>query len=259
MGAGSNLSPSSKRRKYKNPPILERIIEVQFVPAKKADFSEALARIDSAWLPDFPHKEEKRLLNYAFSVGAAGACHTHQSQHSLWRYFAPDRNYLIQAAPDLFAANDLSRAEPGWERLFPLFQERLRQYVGATNSRGITRCTLRYINEIAIAADRSIADYSLIAPSVVAKRPPGPLHVVVDLSRRETSVACTAILAFQNWTNDGEKRAKYHLHLIAEAVFAKAAMIEEAESWAVKAHDEVLSVFEGSLTQEARSLFGEIE
>lgn len=136
------------RRSYKNPPIEEAVVEIQFRSGNGEGWDLTFpGRFHALVKDEYPGKprQQKIVQHNLVLVGA----HTIQGTQSIGKVQFPstDGKKLISVGPDLLSIHTL-RPYSGWEDFFPRIQRAFQVYCDVAKPVGIVRIGLRYVNMI---------------------------------------------------------------------------------------------------------------
>ena len=134
------------RRLYKNPPVIEAIIDIR-VKVSSAPTFESLARIVEGEESHYPTRQ-LMTTNQLTVDGATGAASNNQESIG-YRYFSSDKSAVLQARRDGFAFSKLPPYQE-WELWQPEGRRLWQRYKSIVNPEGITRVAVRYINRVQI-------------------------------------------------------------------------------------------------------------
>ncbi len=150
------MPTSSARRRYQNPPLLEAVLEFQFVPGTEWD-SLFLGKIHDR-LPNFPISDTVRHASVVLDDSQIGIRHT----PDLKRFWRADRGIAVTVGPELLGVSTLpANMEEGhrWEILRDVAYTVLDEYQTVARPGMIRQVGLRYINGIPVdPADFRLGD-----------------------------------------------------------------------------------------------------
>lgn len=139
------------RRVYKNPPIEEALVEVQF--AQPSDWDLTIpGRLHEALKADYPGKlRQQKLITANVVLGSAEQLPTLSTIGGLGKVQFPteDGRRLIAVGPNVMSIHVL-RPYPGWEDFRSRIERGLRAYCGVVAPTAVARIGLRYINRISL-------------------------------------------------------------------------------------------------------------
>lgn len=163
------MGKTTRRRRYKNPPLMEAVIEFQFESAQNWD-SVNFGRIYDQ-LKNFPDVES--LFNASLEIGAERVAVGPQTE--VKRFWRKDRGMAVTIGPDLLAVSALPpRMAEGhrWESLRDVAFTIFKLYTAITKPGPVRQTGLRYINRIDVDAeafrlDRYVSDSSGLVPEAI--------------------------------------------------------------------------------------------
>ncbi len=225
---------------YKNPPLLEAVCEFKFQPP--ASWNPAVADlIYEKVQAQFPQREPMNGLSEEEPASGAKT-----------KFHRADGSALLQVAPKLLAINQL-RPYPTWLQFKKTILEAYAIYRELAQPAGLTRVGLRYINQIEIPETKiEIGRYLRGCPAGYHK-----LFLSTEFPF-ETERENLAMIIAHVPHHEGDF-SRFYLDLDYGA-FPTTTMTPEAiASILERAHDRLEQIFEASLTDETRQLFGEIK
>ena len=135
------------RRRYRNPPLLEAVLEFQFFSGAEWD-SVYLGQLYGR-LPKFPISETIRTASLVIDDAQVGVRHAHEAK----RFWREDRGIAITVGPDVLGISALPPDLPeghSWELLRNTAFEVLEAYQVVVQPGAIRQVGLRYINGIPV-------------------------------------------------------------------------------------------------------------
>ncbi|GIW94691.1 MAG: TIGR04255 family protein [Pirellulaceae bacterium] len=247
---------SFPERRYRKPPVIEALCEVYFA--------------DSAWdgtVPgvfyerikmDYPRKQQKRIQQAQIAVGPDQAMAGVRQLPSWMQFVSDEKHRMIQLAENLVVVNQLAPYthfedwEPEIYRAFELYRE-------VAHPKSVVRLGMRYINRVVIPAETfRMEEYFTIYPALpkvlgntyrsflvqVDSHREGQNHVILITfgtapPPEQTQLAHAFVLDFYDILED---------QCLDAERFRK-----EVE----RAHENIVAVFEASITDRLRCLFEE--
>jgi uncharacterized protein (TIGR04255 family) len=218
---------------YKNPPILEAVCEFKFQPP--ASWNPAI--------PDLIYEKVKAQFPEREPEPTPGA---------KMKFRRADGSALLQVAPKLLAINQL-RPYPAWPQFRQMILEVYSLYCEIAHPTNMIRLGLRYINQIEIPGTKiEIGRFLRGCPQSYHK-----LFLSMEFPFEAEGENLTMILAHVPH-NEGDF-SRFYLDLDYGAFPATATAPEAIAPILERAHDRLEQIFEASLTEETRRLFGEIK
>lgn len=141
-----------RRRTYRNPPLLEAIVEFQFQPPSEGWKSVFLGKIHSQVEAEFPRVESVvgTQVEFKQDAGLVAVGPTPEAA----RFMTGDGGVVMTAGPDVLGLSvlpaKLADGHPGWPWLCDRALKLLKTYRTVVNPRRIQRLGVRYINAIPI-------------------------------------------------------------------------------------------------------------
>jgi len=222
---------------YKNPPLLEAVCEFKFQPP--SNWNPAVADlIYEKVQAQFPQREPMN-----------GFSEDEPAPNAKTKFRRADGSALLQVSPKLLAINQL-RPYPTWPQFKKTILEAYAIYRELAKPAGLTRLGLRYINQIEIPKTKiEISCYLRGCPEGYHK-----LFLSTEFPF-ETERENLAMILAHVPHNEGDF-SRFYLDLDYGAFPMPT---EEIDSVLERAHDRLEQIFEASLTDETRRLFGEIK
>ena len=234
----------------KSYPIVEALVEFQFDPASPWDMTIPgllFKELDT----QFPHREQKRLINQRVEMVAEGPRQTVNIIERM-QMFSEDRLSLVQVNQHLLTVNRLAPYTK-WEAFLPSIKTALTAYVKIAKPIGLRRVGLRFINKIRIPGQTiKMEQYFRFYP-----------HLEAGLPQDFASFACSVVIPF------AELGGFLNLQLRADPehpevpstildldLFSESVTLDQAIEWVDKAHTELDVVFNAAITGKTRALLG---
>lgn len=251
---------NSRRRRYRNPPLVEALAEIHFDPAEPWD-PTIFGRLNEKIASEYPIRETLEGYNLGV-VGPDVMRQLMKKAGTRMRFIRSDQSGMVQVAENLLVVNAIHKGNvapyPGWDRFKPSILARLSDYVGVASPSGIVRIGLRYINRIRFDRDtfrfgtafsdspfvprvlgeardafmvrvevpRDHSDHLIVTVGVVSETDPSQISVILDIDHVSKRVQISPVPG-----QVGE-------------------ILENA-------HNEIEEVFESCLTPDLRRRFGE--
>ncbi len=249
-----------ERRRYKNPPIEEALVEFRFEPSQEWDLTMP-GRLHGELREAYPGKPRQQNVVQASLVAQQGQAPNFAVREGLGKVqlVTDDASRLVAIGPDVLSVHMLrpyQRDEEGsgWDEFRPRMIEALSAYWDVAEPSGVQRIGLRYINKVVIPESSvEVARFLKAAPPSVEGLPeqlggfvgrveyvyPDDVRLVVSHATVEAPEGQVAFLMDIDliWQSD-------------EAV-DKDAALAIADDLRARERD----VFEALITDDARSLF----
>jgi len=248
-------------RHYRRSPLQEAIFECRFT--QDTPWDPTIPGLFYERVRDrYPIKETRMVVKAQHSLKEG---RLHQSQQ--WLEYAVFKQsegpVLAQVGPRIIAVNSVAPC-PSWEVFRPHMDTVLAIIASICDLRGVQRAGLRYINHIQVPGpDVDLQTYFQFRPELGAL--PDSVQSCADFT-----LACV-LLVDGAWGHD---LCKVELGKVAEDCEGAALMsldldyftkqppkvpFDDLLTWADKAQDVIDRVFEGTITNETRRLFGEVK
>lgn len=244
-------------RKYAKSPIVEAVCEFRLTG-------------DSPWDPtvpglvynlignDFPKKELKVVRDIDITPTKEGLRQEMRTTERAW-FLAEDRKSFVQIGPHLLAVNYLS-PYPGWAAFKPGIEKGLRALVTKIEVKGLERIGLRYINRIEIPGPPvNLDDHFAFRPFLGSELPQNMNGFVLSCLFPFADGRDLCKLALTTAAPDRPDVAPFILDLDYFLAKARTVPIEQALEWLEAAHQKVVDVFEGCITDRLRETFEELK
>jgi uncharacterized protein (TIGR04255 family) len=249
------------RRQYARPPVVEAVVEIR-LPSASADLGR-LAQVNAiaGVVDDYP--EGKLIVQHEFVLDTeagttAGATQAAQG----YRFESRDGARLLVARQDRFSFSQLS-PYASWERvadevrrLWPAYRE-----IGGSDK--IARLGVRYLNRVEMPAEESVdlKDYFAIYPELPADLDRGMSGMLVRFHLLGSKPADPSVTFHLSHIPSQKSDSIAFLLDIDVWRNVQISAFDEVAIWAAldELHDEENRVFEASIKDSARTLFGEPE
>lgn len=177
------MTSTTVRRRYKNPPIEEALVEFRMAPGQEWDLTIP-GKLHEKVKDAYPGKPRQQKLLQASFQAVQGQPAGFAVQEGIGRVQLIDAEAkkLLSLGPDVLSINVL-RPYDGWEHFKPRVERALRSYVEVSGAERVSRIGVRYINRVDLAAVAvDLATHFCCGPAV----PPGlPTRVGGFLNRAE--------------------------------------------------------------------------
>lgn len=222
---------------YQNPPLLEAVCEFKFQP--NPNWNPAV--------PDLFYEKVQTQFQQREEINGSNGDEPAPSAKTKFR--RADGSALLQVSPKLLAINQL-RPYPTWPQFKKTLLEAYAIYRELAQPSGLTRLGLRYINQIEIPGTIiEIGRFLRGCPAGYHK-----LFLSTEFPFAAEGENLAMILAHA--PHDEGEFLRFYLDLDYGAFPITA---EEIDAALERAHERIEQIFEASLTDETRHLFGEIK
>jgi uncharacterized protein (TIGR04255 family) len=246
-------------RKYKNPPLVEVVCEIRFTP-------------ETEWKPilpgllfpkvegNFPTTKEDRPSRIQITPREEGGVTSKITTEKFTVFYAEDEKTLFRIGPRILAIHRL-KPYPKWEEFKPtigVISSALFETIGDID--GIQRLGLRYVNHIFINEESpELSRYFKIGPALGDELPAGFSNFLVGCTFPFNGGRYACRLHFSSLAIREPEKKGFLLdidYFLNEPKTVEPAGIIE---WVEEGHKRVEEIFEGSITDELRKIFGEVK
>lgn len=243
-------------RKYAKSPIVEAVCEFRLTG-------------DSPWDPtipglvyevireDFPKKEVKVVRDIDITQTKEGLRQEVRTTERAW-FLAEDGKSFLQIGPHLLAVNYLT-PYPGWAVFKPVIERGLCALVETVQVKGLERVGLRYINRIEIpSASVNLEHHFAFRPFLGDELPQNMNGFVLRCLLPFADGRDVCRLALTTAAPDRPDTASFILDLDYFLRKARAIDVAQTLQWVEAAHQKVVDLFEGCMTDRLRETFEEL-
>jgi uncharacterized protein (TIGR04255 family) len=166
------MAQTTGRRRYRNPPIEEALVEFQFAPGQDWDLTipGKLHEKVKATYPGKPRQQRLLQASLRAEIGQPPGMSVEEGIGRVQLVDADGRR-LLSLGPDVLSVNVL-RPYDGWEVFKPHIDTALRAYAEVSGVEKISRIGVRYINKVVVPEPNAdLSKYFLCAPPVPAGLP----------------------------------------------------------------------------------------
>ncbi len=242
-------------RKYKNPPIVEALCEIQFKPQGEWN-SNVPSLVHKGFLKEFPKSRKAKRLNIGVMASPQGM-RQEVKEIDLTQFLKGDEKTLIQVGMNLLSINRLAPYTT-WHELFPLIKKALKEYQKAANPLGIQTVGVRYINKCEIpAAVVELEDYLNFYPELNGpmRRIHGPFFVGVQIPYPDSNGIMKMELI--STTPSQPERIAFLLDFDYIIINSASISLDNIANWIDTAHSHIEDSFEDCIKEPLRALFEE--
>ena len=146
------MTETAERRKYKNPPIEEALVEFRFVPRHEWDLTIPGMLHEHAALKDnYPGKPRQQRVVEAALLNVPQKPPSIAVREGVGRIqlVSEDGKRLVSLGPDVLSINVL-RPYDNWENFRPRIAAALNAYRDIANPKAVSRVGVRYINKVVL-------------------------------------------------------------------------------------------------------------
>lgn len=246
-------------KEYLNPPIIEAICEIRLNSKTnwdmtypgllyekiKADFP--IKEQSSSFFPETDHINTQGLQKF--------------TQREFISFYTNDRKCFIRLSPNLISIHCL-KPYPSWNRFKPLVELIFQKFAEIVGAVGIQRIGLRYINSIEIPGEEgkgiNLDHYFHFRPHLGNNLPQNINGFIIGctLPFFENRDFCKTQLT--QALSETPEKGVFLLDLDYFPSKVQDFSMEQATGWVETAHEKIGEVFEGCITDQLRSIFGEV-
>ena len=243
--------------RYGNPPAREAVCELRF---SRGTWDAAIPGLVYVQLKDiFPERANVSQVVFAAGEGLKpGAGPTQIEVAQVSRFVQPDGLAFVQFAPHVIS---LHRKAPylGWNSFSPLIKKVFHAYVEEAKPDRVERIGLRFVNDFRTTLRDVVfepKDYFNFFPHIGPELPQhyADLFTRVVFPFKDEDAALRLQLYSEPFAAVDGPRSAMILDLDYFSTVPQGVGLNETVPWLEKAHDNVRSVFEASLTQRLREL-----
>lgn len=238
---------------YAKPPIVEALVQLTFLNGKP------WTEIEGALIAEFSgtHPVSQRLRQLQLQARWDQQAVSTTTDEQFFRWMLSDKSGANRVG---FAANVLSihvvGAYPGWAEFRPRIADAFRRYASIAAPGALAQVGIRYIDRIQLPPGSDVARYFRALPAQLPSQPLGfdDFQVTTSTLEPQSGVRSTLTL-LSSKPPDGEHRdVLYDLNLTHDCPAES-----PPDSWdplIEQLHQRQKDIFEESITDETRALFG---
>lgn len=243
-----------RRRQYKNPPVIEALIEFRFEPSEQWDLTMP-GRLHAALREEYPGKPEQT----GGVESPIGADPNVQARLMLdVRLVNADRTRFVSIKRDTMSVHMLApyqrdEGAKGWAEFQPRAETALRAWWDTLAPLAVTQVGLRYINRILAPEGTTPAEILRYAPTQVEV----PEHTSTQrafVNRVEQHFADDGFFLLTQATGDPQEGASVFM-LDVDVIQQGKFKVEEAVHLLPGMRERHRAVFEAAITDRAREIF----
>ena len=249
-------------RQYTNSPIHEAVCEFRFPPGPDTWNLAFPGLIYNELKESFPRRiqQEQPQQVFSFSFGnpqqLLGGLHPGDPSQSLGFWKEDKEDGAITISPNQIGISNY-RPYPGWEQFHSTIKQAYDAYLRIAEPRLLDRVGLRYINVIEFEAEPiSLPEFFYYFPNFGPSLPRlnQNLRMSVDFSYHDNRDIARLQLAIVPGENPNPIAVSLDIDYFF--VIPGSVQFEDIEEWLSQAHAAIGSLFEGSITDRARAMFG---
>jgi len=237
---------------YENPPVIETVCEMQFVPGEDWD-STVPGLIYKQMSDDFPDRETRKNVDVRPVQKKNGQGVQHQVQERTIFKNAEESTF-IQLAPQTLIINKLT-PYGSWDEFKAIIRQAFDAYNDIQEPNGFHTLSLRYINKFEVRAEMDEFDeYFNIYPQTGPEFDGSFSAFITGIQVLKEDNRDQLRIEIKPQTDSGERWVmldfRYTLQETDEVD------IDDLDTWLETAHNHVWEAFQASITDKAESSFG---
>lgn len=246
----------SVRRRYGNPPVVEALAELYFEGSNwdltvPGSFYEQVKA-------QFPKKGQADLLEIQLQIGQGGAQTRMASPESRVVFRNDDESRLVQVGRDVLVVNQL-HPYPHFEAWSRVLLDMLAVYRQVAQPTATAKLGMRYINRIEIeVAHALIEEYFNVYPAIPKEIGEWHGDFLVRLQLPTRVTGHELLLTFGKTTPELPGNQAFLLDLYDVIPLGGLASFDMIEEHLRDAHENIEWVFEHTITDATRAVFGEV-
>ncbi len=241
------------KRRYRLPPILEAVCEIHF-ELESPFTSEQIALLEPVWKPSYPLIQTNEEKGVQFQIGINGVEVKDQTSGKRLVARSEDGTRLAQLSNGFLAVNQL-KPYPGWKESFrAAIHLRLKDVSDHLPIKGVKEINLRYIDRL------DFPQVPLKWPDWFSFNLPVPT-VIPSIGGKfqfqfERELEGGLVVVFRFAAVDPVKADCSSVMLDTTVFWKGSASLEECTDILERVHKPQSSIFDESLTDQSRDLFG---
>ena len=211
---------------------------------------------------DFPRRIQGATPEQVFSITFGNApeqmigLNPADPAQSLRFWRQESRDGVITVAPNRMSISHY-RPYPPWDKFISIIKQAYSSYVSVAQPQAIQRIGLRYINEIQFNAPTiRLDEYFTYYPNFGPDLPPSNWNVKMSVDFAYNDHRDLARLQLATITGADGSAIAVSLDIDYFLVIPGAVSLTDTEEWLDQGHSVVHSIFEGSITDKTRAMFG---
>lgn len=248
-------------KQYENPPTVEVVCEFRFEESIPWDF--VFPGLLYKKLEDtFPERKLLKDSNIRVDEKSGGTKQIFFTDRM--QFLHKDKIAFIQVSPDILTINHF-RPYQSWKKFLKLITKAFKAYIDVVKPKSIQRIGLRYVNVIKIKEKNfKSEDYFKIYPFIHKDLPQdfGLFNLRLHLPYENQTELLKVELSDDYPSRDQEGSEfnilldlDYHLNEPQKVPLG----FEELQKWLEIAHNRIEEIFESSLTEKTKKLFGKVK
>lgn len=242
-------------RRYKEPPIIEAVCELQFDPASNWD-PVFPGFIYEALKADFPIRSTRQINKFSIRASPEEMAQDITTL-TLSQFKDTDRHTLVQVGEHFISANYLAPYQ-GWTNFLPLIENCYNLYCSVTSPKGIQRIGVRYINRIDVPKEKFSLDLFSYRPILGKWEFSEIQKFVVSIEKPYKEQHGLMRIQLVNDPLPTEDKNSVILDIDYFLTEPNSVDLDEALAWVDQGHLCIIDAFENSITDQLRNMFQEI-
>lgn len=243
----------TKDRRYRNPPVVEALCEVYLTGSVWDDAvpGQFYDRVKQR----FPSKRQREIQEAQFSFSAAGEAAAAIRKLPPWIQFMTEKeDRMIQLARDLLVVNQL-RPYPYFEDWEPAIYSALEVYRELAKPEAVARLGVRYINRVVIPQFQvRMEDYFTLYPRLPKEMGDEHGSFLLRVEVPDKSSNHTVVITFASASADNPGETAFLLDLYDVFQPTEPFALDTLQCEVKRAHENIITAFEGSITDRLRTL-----
>ncbi len=243
-------------RRYRKPPVIESLCEIYFSDSSWDDTVPGAfyERIKT----DYPKKQQKRIQEAQITMGPEQAAASVRQLPPWMQFISDEKHRMVQIAQDLLVVNQL-HPYPHFEEWEPEIYRALRIYQEIADPKRMARLGLRYINRVVVPEEQvRMEEYFTVYPNLPGDLSDAHGSFLVRVEVPQADQGHTVLITFGTAPLDPNERGQAFLLDLYDTVDLDAPVQETTLKEQVgQAHENIVMVFENSITDRLRDLFEE--
>ncbi len=243
-------------RCYKNAPILEALCEFRFQADPDWDYTIP-GRFYEEIKGEFPERKQENLLAVEMQSKERGIQQRLPMPGIKMQFRRNDGAAMLQVAPNLLTINQL-KPYSTWPQFKEMILKAYSTYLGLSQPNSIDRIGLRYINQIDIPQKSfDLERFLLVFPNFPQGYPENYNNLLLRTEFPYEAEQEVLILIIASALSPKEAFSSFILDLDYGMPKVAGKSLKEIEERLERAHTRIEQVFEASITNETRQLWGD--
>lgn len=241
-------------RKYKKPPIVEALCDVQFISDAPWDLT-LLGLIYGRMRDTFPVRQPVGPTEITLRFSPAPPEEPRRAL--LMQFRREDSTALMQVGPNRLSINHLA-PYPSWEGFLPLIHQSLQAYRDLAQPSGIYSLGLRYLNRIELSGSSvNLSRYFNFYPNLAPDLPQPVASFIIGIDVPAENDRDSLKVELTTAETDTPEKNALILDLDYRLNESGSVEMDDVFAWLDVAHTRVEAAFEACITDDLRKLFEE--